>query len=113
MVYKLFMKTALKECDTESYFIPLVSLQNVSPDPRQNCGPYTPLEPRNYSDSDTYIQDEPQIDDDELWMHGVSGMINSPEEDPDHDTICMLGIDQQRNLVAGVSTNGLNYKIPG
>jgi N4-(beta-N-acetylglucosaminyl)-L-asparaginase len=30
-----------------------------------------------------------------------------------HDTIGMIAIDENGNIVAGTSTNGANHKIPG
>ncbi len=38
----------------------------------------------------------------------------APQIDPDHhDTIAMLGLDEQGNLFGGCSTSGWGYKIPG
>ncbi|RZC36178.1 Asparaginase 2 domain containing protein, partial [Asbolus verrucosus] len=61
--------------------------RNVKPDPTLNCGPYEPTTStaasHDYSSSDS------------------------------HDTIGMIAIDENGNVVAGTSTNGLTHKIPG
>lgn len=62
--------------------------KNVSPDPKQNCGPYQP------------------------------DAVRSPEiliaKGPDnHDTIGMIAIDKEGRIAVGTSTNGLDHKIPG
>ncbi|XP_014274412.1 N(4)-(Beta-N-acetylglucosaminyl)-L-asparaginase [Halyomorpha halys] len=65
--------------------------KNVKPDPLNNCGPYTP---DRYSDKKQ-----------SMMLNNV-GFRN-------HDTIGMIAIDINRKIVAGTSTNGAKYKIPG
>ncbi|CAB3369182.1 Hypothetical predicted protein [Cloeon dipterum] len=63
---------------------------DVSPNPRQVCGPYSP------SNQSAKVLDEP------------------PNEiDKGHDTIGMIVIDFDGDIAAGTSTNGLRHKIPG
>ncbi|GLH05516.1 N(4)-(Beta-N-acetylglucosaminyl)-L-asparaginase [Gryllus bimaculatus] len=64
---------------------------NVSPDPRSNCGPYTP----NPTTSVT------------------SKATNNVFDDKNHDTIGMVVIDRDGHIAAGTSTNGAKHKIPG
>lgn len=63
--------------------------QDVSPDPKTNCGPYTP---NTQSTKDTKV-----------------GPFNSKN----HDTIGMIVIDETGHIIAGTSTNGANHKIAG
>lgn len=65
---------------------------DVSPDPNSQCGPYTPIHPNE-------IRQEK-----EHFSRGSEG---------NHDTIGMVAIDKSGHLVAGTSTNGLKFKIPG
>jgi len=65
---------------------------NVSPDPRQSCGPYTPKK---------------KLFGNALplgWGYGDSG---------NHDTIGLVAIDANGKVAAGTSTNGASFKIPG
>lgn len=64
------------------------SLQNVVPDPRESCGPYEPIE-ANDVERDMEFSSE------------------------NHDTIGMIILDRNGKLVAGTSTNGARFKIPG
>ncbi|XP_035824306.1 N(4)-(Beta-N-acetylglucosaminyl)-L-asparaginase isoform X2 [Aplysia californica] len=66
--------------------------QHVTPDPRHNCGPYTPVPPKS------------------LWHY------QRKHHDVDrwnHDTIGMVVIDTSMRVWAGTSTNGMNHKVPG
>ncbi|KAK4887569.1 hypothetical protein RN001_003840 [Aquatica leii] len=60
--------------------------KNVAPDPLKSCGPYKPVPSKLDSSSNTRIG---------------------------HDTIGMLVIDNEGDIAAGTSTNGLTHKIPG
>ncbi|XP_067943797.1 N(4)-(Beta-N-acetylglucosaminyl)-L-asparaginase-like [Watersipora subatra] len=64
--------------------------QNVSPDSRTSCGPYTPI---HHEEGCT-------------WRTAQVTQYN-------HDTIGMIAIDNQGHIAAGTSTNGLNHKVPG
>lgn len=64
--------------------------QNVSPDPRSQCGPYTPLSSATSSSS--------------------NGMKFSEDN---HDTIGLLVVGENGNIAAGTSTNGAKFKITG
>lgn len=67
--------------------------KNVEPDPTTSCGPYRPLNPKSLK---------------------LSQDCNGKAVDIDnHDTIGMIAIDQDGNICAGTSTNGLRNKIPG
>ncbi|KAL3266558.1 hypothetical protein HHI36_010724 [Cryptolaemus montrouzieri] len=66
--------------------------KNVVPDPKENCGPYNKL-------SDNDINSHSNRD----------GFFNSKN----HDTIGMVVMDNSGNIVAGTSSNGAKYKIPG
>ncbi|XP_022913427.2 N(4)-(Beta-N-acetylglucosaminyl)-L-asparaginase-like [Onthophagus taurus] len=68
--------------------------KNVDPDPTQYCGPYTPLNRNN-------IRFHNIVSDSEIDIHLT------------HDTIGMVVIDNDDNIVAGTSTNGLRHKIAG
>lgn len=63
--------------------------KNVEPDPKQNCGPYKP----------------------------VNNMIATNKipkfNSNNHDTIGMIVMDTKGNIVAGTSTNGANHKVAG
>ncbi|CAH0389428.1 unnamed protein product [Bemisia tabaci] len=71
--------------------------QNVSPDPKNNCGPYHSI---RYS--------LPRV-------KGSAASVNEIEmiDDENHDTIGMISVDHKGNVAAGTSTNGLTNKIPG
>lgn len=79
--------------------------ENVSPDPRQNCGPYTPVPPKNL-DSSTE-------NDINYNYHGEHQVYSYEYARYNHDTIGMIVIDENGHLVAGTSTNGARFKIPG
>ncbi|KAK7874453.1 hypothetical protein R5R35_001545 [Gryllus longicercus] len=64
---------------------------NVSPDPRNNCGPYTPNPTTSVASKAT----------------------NNVFDDKNHDTIGMVVIDRDGHIAAGTSTNGAKHKIPG
>lgn len=68
---------------------------NVSPDPIASCGPYTPL-----SENDVNYK----------RSAGVSPHFGGAS---DHDTIGMVAVDGDNNVVAGTSTNGASFKIAG
>ncbi|KAK6173192.1 hypothetical protein SNE40_016691 [Patella caerulea] len=67
--------------------------QNVTPDPKKSCGPYKPIQ--------------------NLYNTYSSSRIDKNIGKTNHDTIGMLIIDNNNNIVAGTSTNGANHKIPG
>lgn len=67
--------------------------QNVNPDPRHHCGPYTKVSlPKHKQFPDTSCN--------------MIGPLN-------HDTIGMIAIDKNGDVAAGTSTNGAKFKIPG
>lgn len=66
---------------------------NVIPDPQSSCGPYQPL---STNDINSY-----------QWKYESRNFVEG------HDTIGMIVIDQNGNVVAGTSTNGAKHKIPG
>jgi len=68
--------------------------QNVSPDPTTSCGPY---HPNKVSDTLSAALQENTIKFDEN----------------NHDTIGLLAIDANGDIVAGTSTNGATHKITG
>lgn len=67
----------------------------MEPDPTASCGPYTPL-----TQNSIYYTE-----------HHESERIKNVEFN--HDTIGMIVIDNDGNIAAGTSTNGLKHKIPG
>ena len=64
---------------------------NVSPDPMEMCGPYTPSETRSFKQK----------------------RFNRNVSEKSHDTIGMIAIDSRGDMAAGTSTNGANHKIAG
>ncbi|ESO89442.1 hypothetical protein LOTGIDRAFT_218839 [Lottia gigantea] len=66
--------------------------ENVSPDPKKYCGPYKP--DKKYFKIQNSRRDK------------LIGRKN-------HDTIGMLVVDSDHNIVGGTSTNGANHKVPG
>uniref|UniRef100_A0A2C9JTX2 N(4)-(beta-N-acetylglucosaminyl)-L-asparaginase n=1 Tax=Biomphalaria glabrata TaxID=6526 RepID=A0A2C9JTX2_BIOGL len=77
--------------------------QNVQPDPKSSCGPYSPLPPPpskfQRSGSDRL----------KLYTRKSHSEINRNN----HDTIGMIVIDASGHVWAGTSTNGANHKVPG
>ncbi|VDK70421.1 unnamed protein product [Litomosoides sigmodontis] len=70
--------------------------KNVFPNPNKYCGPYKPINDNNkftYGSKSNY------------WNFEVNNR--------NHDTIGMIVIDFENNIVAGTSTNGANHKVPG
>ena len=67
-------------------------IQNTTPDSETSCGPYAPNPDMN--------------------RENMSPSPSVPEE-PDHDTICQIAIDDQGEVVVGTSTNGLKHKVAG
>nr|AMB26755.1 aspartylglucosaminidase [Leptopilina heterotoma] len=65
---------------------------NVVPDPANSCGPYTPIKGTDKQEQKVYSPIDNEIH---------------------HDTMGVLTLDVNGNVAAGVSTNGLDYKIPG
>ncbi|CAL1538227.1 unnamed protein product [Lymnaea stagnalis] len=78
--------------------------QNVQPDPKANCGPYSPLPPPSFKGT---------------WLNSFSKQYHysrKPHKDikrNNHDTIGMVIIDTSGHVWAGTSTNGANHKVPG
>merc|ERR1719431_433692 len=65
--------------------------KNVEPDPTTSCGPYHPKsEERSVKRDDAYVFDE-----------------------NNHDTIGLIVIGENGDIVAGTSTNGATFKING
>lgn len=74
--------------------------KNVSPDPRQSCGPYQviPLKPH----------------DSRRKMLGILPARSQQDiQTIGHDTIGMVALDSQHRIASGTSTNGLRFKILG
>ena len=65
--------------------------RNVTPDPKENCGPYKPIQKSNFSNKKS----------------------NKNVSSKSHDTIGMIAMDSHGNISAGTSTNGAIHKIPG
>ncbi|KAM7198724.1 Nucleophile aminohydrolase [Naviculisporaceae sp. PSN 640] len=73
--------------------------ENVLPDPRVSCGPYTPVRGG---------QEIGQMESSfEKRAGGEVGDFTS------HDTISMVVIDKSGAMASGTSTNGASHKIPG
>lgn len=70
-------------------------LQNVVPESSMECGPYEPIS-ANEIDSLKMCD----VEQDTINYHN-------------HDTIGLIAIDENGNIAAGTSTNGLKHKIPG
>lgn len=66
--------------------------KNVVPDPKKSCGPYNPT-----SSFERAVESRDML---------KFGRLN-------HDTISMVVIDRQGSIVAGTSSNGAKFKIPG
>ncbi|XP_059157847.1 N(4)-(Beta-N-acetylglucosaminyl)-L-asparaginase-like [Physella acuta] len=71
--------------------------QNVMPDPKSSCGPYSPIRYRT-SPKEKYQ---------------YSRKPHKEIDTNNHDTIGMVVIDKHGHVWAGTSTNGANHKIPG
>lgn len=67
----------------------------VAPNPRQSCGPYSPI-----SHNDVALDHKARL------RKEMSNELS-------HDTIGMVVVDGQKNIIAGTSTNGASFKIPG
>lgn len=78
--------------------------ENVLPDPRISCGPYTPVR-----DGLNVGEMAASITKSTFGGRSTSNM----GEFPSHDTISMVVIDRSGTLAAGTSTNGASHKIPG
>lgn len=68
--------------------------QNVTPDPKTACGPYTPV--ALDSSSSEYFD-----------------LIAPNSAQASHDTISMMALDANGVMAAGTSTNGASFKVPG
>lgn len=64
----------------------------LSPNPKESCGPYAPTEQNSVN-----------------YRRGRSEM----SDENSHDTIGMIVVDGDKNFIAGTSTNGASFKIPG
>uniref|UniRef100_A0A182JUA1 N(4)-(beta-N-acetylglucosaminyl)-L-asparaginase n=1 Tax=Anopheles christyi TaxID=43041 RepID=A0A182JUA1_9DIPT len=73
--------------------------KNVIPSPSMSCGPYEPV-------SANAIQPDADLDHASDRSAYDFGQYN-------HDTISMIVINDDGHVVAGTSTNGASYKIPG
>ena len=71
------------------------------PDPRSNCGPY-----RADPDYRTGSGEVNQKEDEDFQLKDGEGNWN-------HDTVCMVGLDEQHRMVVATSTNGMAMKVPG
>ena len=70
----------------------------MSPDHTTQCGPYHPT-------SDNDIR--------ENWINETRSYEEHKFGSGNHDTIGMIIVDLDGNIVAGTSTNGARHKIPG
>ncbi|KAK2059763.1 asparaginase [Colletotrichum caudatum] len=68
--------------------------QNVTPNPKSACGPYTPV--KLDSGSPDYFD-----------------LITPNSAQASHDTISMMALDAKGVMAAGTSTNGASFKVPG
>ncbi|KAM0323480.1 hypothetical protein ACHAQA_008760 [Verticillium albo-atrum] len=68
--------------------------QNVLPDPKTSCGPYTPV----------------TLDSSSPAYHGL---IAPNAKQSSHDTISLTAITAAGVMAAGTSTNGASFKVPG
>lgn len=84
-------------CQPNFWASPLSSL--LTPNPRSSCGPYMPLSLND-------VNYNPEANTARRLRYEVSN-------EKSHDTIGMVVIDDRRNIIAGTSTNGASFKIPG
>ncbi|KAM0275705.1 hypothetical protein ACHAQH_007503 [Verticillium albo-atrum] len=68
--------------------------QNVLPDPKESCGPYTGIE----------------LD---ASSPGYQALIAPNARQSSHDTISLTAIAASGVMAAGTSTNGASFKVPG
>lgn len=68
----------------------------VAPNPRQSCGPYLPISHNDIA-----------------FDHKTQRLRKEMSNELSHDTIGMVVVDGQKNIIAGTSTNGASFKIPG
>lgn len=86
---QLWMEWRQKQCQPNFWV-------DVSPDPNSHCGPYNPIHPN------------------EILMNSKKHLTEAePIGKNNHDTIGMVALDIHGEMVAGTSTNGLKFKIPG
>lgn len=71
---------------------------NVEPNNNEFCGPYSPI-----SINSIYYKNK----------FNKQSQSDVTYNEKNHDTIGMIIIDNDNNVVAGTSTNGLKHKIPG
>lgn len=71
---------------------------DVEPDNKKFCGPYSPVSMNSIYYKNNFDE---QLKSDDAFS------------EKNHDTIGMIVIDSDNNIVAGTSTNGLKHKIPG
>lgn len=81
-----------KEANCQPNFWAPVGL--LTPNPKESCGPYTPTELNDVN-----------------YRHRTDRYKMSNENS--HDTIGMIAVDGDKNIIAGTSTNGASFKIPG
>ncbi len=101
------------------YNIVLIFIQNVSPDPSKNCGPYTPntklthnLQSHTSRENNVILKHASSEHTKKKTVVPLRGYNPSIAQD-NHDTVGMVVIDQNGNVAAGTSTNGLRFKVPG
>lgn len=71
---------------------------SVAPNPRESCGPYQPI----------------SVNDVNFTEKSAGRKLRyEVSNEKSHDTIGMIVIDDQKNVIAGTSTNGASFKIPG
>jgi len=87
--------------------------ENVTPDPRQNCGPYTPIDgqqSKGASNSEIIKQIMKPTGQKSQRKRSLGTVM---KEELDHDTIGLVSVDADGNVAGGTTTNGLAHKIPG
>ena len=106
----------------ESYFLSartfytFLPLQNVVPDPKTSCGPYSPADgPSTDRTRMTALSEEA---DASAHAHAVLSDDDDDIDPDDHreghsDTTGLIIVDGNGKVAVGVTTNGLGRKVPG
>jgi len=95
--------------------------KDVTPDPRQNCGPYRPNAPSTSSSvlpSGVKVKSNADLissSSHDIHTHRDLKFVrhNKEEEEFNHDTLGLIAIDQFGHVAGGTTTNGMTHKIPG
>ena len=81
--------------------------ENVAPDPRTHCGPYSPVPP----EAGRVARRLGPSHQRSSAARGIGSTERGGQRS--HDTIAMVAINAAGSLAAGTSTNGANHKVPG